>query len=76
MSISLGGFRHVFLWMFAWQNVFMTRPPLYNLAGIRLGPREARQVVGKAMVICGFVVEPTVQRTKLGFPWDDQKTPQ
>ena len=50
MSISLGGFRYVFLWMFAWQNVFMTRPPLYNLAGIRLGPREARQVVGKAMV--------------------------
>ena len=53
--------------MIAWQNVFMTRAPLYNSAGIRLGAWEARQVVGKAMVMCGFVVEPTVQRTKWGF---------
>ena len=66
-TISLGGFRYVFLWMIARQNVFMTRAPLYNSAGIRLGAWEARQVVGKAMVMCGLVVKPTVQRTKWGF---------
>ena len=66
-TIRLGGFRYVFLWMIAWQNVFMTRAPLYNSAGIRLGAWEARQVVGKAMVMCGLVVKPTVQRTKWGF---------
>ena len=53
--------------MIAWQNVFMTRAPLYNSAGIRLGAWEARQVVGKAMVMCGLVVKPTVQRTKWGY---------